>query len=169
MFSFNSDNNTLNNQHELEYLKIINDDLNGHNNDDLIIHIVPMVPEIVKFCDISNQVVFLSPPEGLLELGYEKQNMKLLSNFNFYLNLIVRLKVGDELMEYCKVEEILHKKVYSMPSARRLAESGRPDLIKKIKTYGGFLYVANMLGWKAIRKPSGPFILTLPNNHIEII
>ncbi|GMH42747.1 hypothetical protein BSKO_10666 [Bryopsis sp. KO-2023] len=106
-------------------------------------HLIPLVPDIVPSIVFGAKKVFLTPPDGLLDLGRSNAEIEALgiklSSFARALNGGFAERLG----------------LKCMPSQKELEEVGRKDLVQEVIKAGGFAVVAENLGWKANRRPTG--------------
>ena len=111
------------------------------------VHLVPFVDSIVPYIDVENEEIVIDPPDGLLELGKRRVLMD-----------IIEYKLGPlvEEMAASKTKENLSgEKVLMMPTRRELEDMGRRDIVRLVMKAGGFLEVAQYLGYTSIRRPPG--------------
>ncbi|KAI8110829.1 hypothetical protein M9434_004403 [Picochlorum sp. BPE23] len=109
-------------------------------------HLVPFVDSIVPHIDVENEEIVIDPPDGLLELGKRKVLMDIIE---YKISPIV------EEMAASRGENISGEKVLMMPTRRELEDMGRRDIVKLVMKAGGFLEVAQYLGYTSIRRPPG--------------
>lgn len=109
-------------------------------------HLVPFVDSIVPYIDVENEEIVIDPPEGLLELGRRRVLMDIIE---YKLAPIV------EEMAASKRENVSGEQVLMMPTRRELEDMGRRDIVKLVMKAGGFLEVAQYLGYASIRRPPG--------------
>jgi hypothetical protein len=101
--------------------------------------LVPLVGSIVPHIDLRNKVVHIDPPRGLLDLGKRRALARHLATELVPYERPPTSGVGASMM----------------PTRKQLEAAGRHDLVRCIISAGGFLEVAEALGYRAVRRPAG--------------
>ena len=111
-------------------------------------HLIPLVPSIVPVIDASKELLVISPPPGLLELGRRQAALARIDRLLRKSGIVssVYIESPDGFQEELKPR---------MPTRRELEEMGRHDVVKLVLENGGFLDVAQCLGYRGRRKPPG--------------
>ena len=111
-------------------------------------HLIPLVPSIVPVIDAEKELIVLSPPQGLLDLGRRQAALARIDRLLRKSGIVssVYMESPDGLQEELKPR---------MPTRRELEEMGRYDIVKLVLDNGGFLDVAQCLGYRGRRKPPG--------------
>lgn len=111
-------------------------------------HLIPLVPSIVPVIDAEKELLVLSPPPGLLDLGRRQAALARIDRLLRKSGLVssVYMESPDGLQEELKPR---------MPTRRELEDMGRYDIVKLVQENGGFLDVAQCLGYRGRRKPPG--------------
>lgn len=110
-----------------------------------MIHLIPLVPEIVNSVDHVGRQISISPPEGLLDIGRRTLLLRQLRQ------ALTEYALGSETYQQIYGEATSRslgpgdeeaKPLVRMPTYSDLVRDERHDLIKAIKDAGGFLDVA---------------------------
>ena len=111
-------------------------------------HLIPLVPSIVPVIDTAKELLVLSPPPGLLDLGRRQAALARIDRLLRKSGIVssVYMESPDGLQEELKPR---------MPTRRELEDMGRYDIVKLVLENGGFLDVAQCLGYRGRRKPPG--------------
>lgn len=108
-------------------------------------HLIPFVKSIVPGVDHERRVVVITPPAGLLQLGLKNS---ILHHLKKELDIFVSSKRSWS-------QRTAIAAAPKMPTQKALEEAGRHDLVRMIVSVGGFLDVAQTLGFRAARRPAG--------------
>ena len=109
-------------------------------------HLIPLVESIVPEICPDKEEIILDPPDGLLDLGRRKASMDVIE---YKINPVIR-----ELSKQKGIEED-EDAVLTMPTRKELEELGRKDIVRLVIQAGGFLEVAQNLGYQSVRRPPG--------------
>ncbi|CAM6128202.1 unnamed protein product [Calypogeia fissa] len=147
-------------------------DAEDGENSEYLEFLVPLVEDIVREVDVENNCLFITPPEGLLELARIPQLLRELEpkllEFCRQQNdgikgCINSVRASDngrfsddakQLMSWSGEFKQERFDIF-MPTKRQLVAAGRHDLVDDIKAAGGFLAVAQSLNLRSRRRPNG--------------
>jgi len=139
-------------------------------------HLIPLVRKIVPRIDPGTKRLLVDPPEGLLDLGKRRA---VLQHLKVELTQFITTQQRDTKDRSTRSEgdgpnkessvntqqSAVHKSgvgeersiggILNMPLRRELESSGRKDLVKLIQSIGGFIEVAQDLGFRPVRRPPG--------------
>ncbi|KAH7437044.1 hypothetical protein KP509_05G053700 [Ceratopteris richardii] len=122
--------------------------------------LIPIVDEFIQQINFARKRLLVKPPSGLLELAERPEAiLKLEPEIKLFCKRYARFLqerfIGGK--KQCSGGNIdLQKMVHSyMPTREQMYSVGRSDLVRQVQDAGGFLYVANVLGLKATRRPNG--------------
>lgn len=107
-------------------------------------HLIPYVKSIVPRIDNERRVVIVNLPAGLLQLGLKTS---ILHHLKKELDMFVASRKSLKPPPIAAAPK--------MPTQKALEEAGRHDLVRMIVSVGGFLDVAQTLGFRAARRPAG--------------
>lgn len=110
-------------------------------------HLIPLVRSIVPRVDPGARRLLVEPPDGLLDLGRRRA---LLARLRAELTSFL-----DSEGEGSSGEGPQNSRPPAMPRRRELVAAGRRDLVRLIAAAGGFVEVAQELGFEASRRPPG--------------
>lgn len=127
-------------------LKVINPII--HKDEDMTFtveeeHLIPLVESIVPVICPDKEEIILDPPDGLLDLGRRQATMDVIE---YKLHPII-----EEISRRKGSEE----EAPTMPTRKELEDLGRKDLVRLVIDAGGFLEVAQYLGYRSVRRPPG--------------
>ncbi|KAH7624399.1 hypothetical protein NADE_003751 [Nannochloris sp. 'desiccata'] len=138
-------------------------------------HLIPLVRKIVPRIDPGTKRLLVDPPAGLLDLGKRRavlQHLKIeLTQFITRQSSTKGRSTSEGARsneesslndQYSAVENSgdngvrsIFRGILNMPLRRELEASGRKDLVKLIQSIGGFIEVAQDLGFRPVRRPPG--------------
>ena len=127
-------------------LKVINPIIHEHDDMTFTVeeeHLIPLVESIVPVICADKEEVILDPPDGLLDLGRRQATMDMI---DYKLHPII-----EELSQRKGSKE----GAATMPTRKELEDLGRKDLVRLVIEAGGFLEVAQYLGYRSVRRPPG--------------
>jgi hypothetical protein len=131
-------------------------------------HLIPLVQSIVPEIRTDQEEIVVDPPDGLLDLGRRNAQIEILRH--------VLDPIMEELAEKKKSimddndesftthtqtdqhntdNDTITKEDMMMPTRKELEDMGRRDVVRLIQRAGGFLDVAQCLGYRSVRKPPG--------------
>lgn len=134
-------------------LKIINPIIHEHQDTMYTVeeeHLIPLVESIVPEINMDKEEIILNPPDGLLDLGRRKANMDIIE---YKINPIIQELSRMHGRDSSGSEE--EDSVLTMPTRKELEDMGRKDIVRLVIQAGGFLEVAQYLGYKSVRRPPG--------------
>lgn len=132
--------------------------------------LIPAVPEILPYHLPGVQRLYINPPAGLLELARHgeaieeiRQELRAFHAESTVATLAARTHPVDiqggvkawEALLGTDGKDLEQEGVLTMPTRKELEKAGRSDLVAAITACGGFLSVAQELGLRTRRRPTG--------------
>lgn len=138
-------------------LKVINPIIHDEEGTEFTVreeHFIPLVESIVPEIRMDRKEIILDPPEGLLDLGRRQANIDIIEyKLKPVLQELSRIKEADR--NHISGSRLDDDSALMMPTRKELEELGRKDIIRLIVRAGGFLEVAQCLGYQSARRPPG--------------